>query len=169
MNWDALGALGEIVGACGVIASLFYVGYQIRQNTVHSRAYTQRDILTEITADHLISGDKSALYRRALTKFSELPDDEKLEASSVLMTLINRFEATMRLHSTGLVDDSLFKAHRAWVLAHILSPGGEQWWELVKHIFSEDLRTYLDSAITDSVDLPRPVTSAIPFFDVTER
>ena len=169
MNWDAVGALGEIVGASGVIASLFYVGYQIRQNTIHSRAYTQRDILTEITGDHLVSGDKSALYRRALSNFSMLGEDEKLEASSILMTLINRFEATLRLHSTGLVDDSLFKAHRAWVLAHILSPGGKQWWELVKHIFSVDVSGYLDSAIRDGVDLPLPVTSAVPFFDANEK
>ena len=169
MNWDALGALGEIVGASGVIASLFYVGYQIRQNTIHSRAYTQRDILTEITGDHLVSGNKSALYRRALTNFSKLGEDEKLEASSILMTLINRFEATLRLHSTGLVDDSLFNAHRAWVLAHIQSPGGKQWWELVKHIFSADVSDYLDSAIRDGVDLPIPVTSAVPFFDANEE
>lgn len=34
MNWEAIGAIGEIVGAVGVIVTLGYLAYQIRQNTV---------------------------------------------------------------------------------------------------------------------------------------
>ena len=33
MNWEAIGAVGEILGAIAVIASLFYVAYQVKQNT----------------------------------------------------------------------------------------------------------------------------------------
>lgn len=33
MNWDALGAIGEMLGAIGVIATLLYLSVQIRQNT----------------------------------------------------------------------------------------------------------------------------------------
>ncbi len=33
MNWDAIGAIGELVGAVGVIATLGYLAVQIRQNT----------------------------------------------------------------------------------------------------------------------------------------
>ncbi len=33
MNWDAIGAVGEIVGAAGVILSLVYLAAQIRHNT----------------------------------------------------------------------------------------------------------------------------------------
>jgi hypothetical protein len=30
MNWDAIGAIGETVGAVAVIATLFYLAVQIR-------------------------------------------------------------------------------------------------------------------------------------------
>ena len=33
MNWEAIGAIGEVVGAFGVIATLGYLAFQIRQNT----------------------------------------------------------------------------------------------------------------------------------------
>ena len=33
MNWDALGAIGEIVGAVAVVATLLYLALQIKQNT----------------------------------------------------------------------------------------------------------------------------------------
>lgn len=34
MNWEAIGAIGEVVGAVGVILTLVYLAYQIRQNTI---------------------------------------------------------------------------------------------------------------------------------------
>ena len=33
MNWDAIGALGELIGALAVICTLVYLAVQIRQNT----------------------------------------------------------------------------------------------------------------------------------------
>src|SRR5262245_27091296 len=35
LNWEAVGAIGEILGALGVIATLLYLSVQIRQNTRH--------------------------------------------------------------------------------------------------------------------------------------
>ncbi len=33
MNWEALGAIAELIGGLGVIATLAYLAIQIRQNT----------------------------------------------------------------------------------------------------------------------------------------
>ena len=33
MNWEAIGAVGEVLGAIGVIATLVYLAVQIRQNS----------------------------------------------------------------------------------------------------------------------------------------
>lgn len=33
MNWDAISAIGEIIGAVAVVVSLIYLGIQIQQNT----------------------------------------------------------------------------------------------------------------------------------------
>ncbi len=45
MNWDAIGAIAELLGAVGVIASLVYLATQLRQNTRATRAsaYQQWD------------------------------------------------------------------------------------------------------------------------------
>jgi hypothetical protein len=37
MNWDAIGAVAELLGAAGVIVSLGYLAIQIRQNTAALR------------------------------------------------------------------------------------------------------------------------------------
>ncbi len=33
MNWEAIGAIGETAGAVAVVATLFYLAIQIRQNS----------------------------------------------------------------------------------------------------------------------------------------
>lgn len=38
MDWSAIAAIGEILGAIGVIVSLTYLGIQIRQNLLWLKA-----------------------------------------------------------------------------------------------------------------------------------
>lgn len=38
MDWNAIGALGEVIGAAGVIFSLMYLGTQIRSSTKQANA-----------------------------------------------------------------------------------------------------------------------------------
>ncbi len=42
MNWEAIGAIGELLGAAGVIATLGYLAFQIRQNTRQLAQEAQR-------------------------------------------------------------------------------------------------------------------------------
>ena len=37
MNWDSVGAIGELLGAVAVVVSLIYLGRQVRQNTTAVR------------------------------------------------------------------------------------------------------------------------------------
>lgn len=46
MNWDAIGALGNVVGGVGVIATLIYLSLQIRQNTKALKVSAYADFVT---------------------------------------------------------------------------------------------------------------------------
>ncbi len=45
MDWEALGAIGEMVGAIAVVATLGYLAIQLRQNTKSVHANTHQQIL----------------------------------------------------------------------------------------------------------------------------
>ena len=47
MNWDALGAIGELVGALAVVVTLIYLAVQIRQSTNQSAANMASTVLNE--------------------------------------------------------------------------------------------------------------------------
>ena len=44
MNWEAIGAVGEILGAAGVIITLIYLASQIRQNTRATRSQSVQSL-----------------------------------------------------------------------------------------------------------------------------
>jgi hypothetical protein len=46
MNWDALGAVGELVGATTVVLTLGYLALQIRQSSKSSRQQSYHDFVT---------------------------------------------------------------------------------------------------------------------------
>ena len=58
MNWEAIGAIGELIGAVAVVATLIYLAVQIRYakhqleiNGIYSRAQTSVGILSPIVND----------------------------------------------------------------------------------------------------------------------
>ncbi|MEZ5503387.1 MAG: hypothetical protein R3E50_12340 [Halioglobus sp.] len=89
MNWDAIGAIGELVGAIAVFVSLVYLAVQLRQNT--------RQIVNSINATRLAafeqnieSGNRSRefflthpdlleLYMKGCKSYASLNKSEKVK------------------------------------------------------------------------------------------
>ena len=44
MIWDAIGAVGEIVGAAGVIISLIYLAVQIKNQNIQSQLTAENEM-----------------------------------------------------------------------------------------------------------------------------
>jgi len=47
MNWEAIGAIGEVLGALGVIVTLVYLAFQIRQNTSALKLNAEQSAVNE--------------------------------------------------------------------------------------------------------------------------
>lgn len=79
MNWDAIGALGEIVGATAVVLTLIYLARQIKLQNRAGEIAAFEGILDELDrVNSLIAEDKN-LYRLFMTGLNnpaELDDDE---------------------------------------------------------------------------------------------
>lgn len=49
MNWDAIGAIGEIAGALAVVASLIYLATQLRQNNKLIDLESEKHVIGQVT------------------------------------------------------------------------------------------------------------------------
>ena len=68
MNWEAIGAIGEIIGAISVLATLIFLSSQLRQNTIALQQQSSRSsasALQQVSAsmmDPNVSGNVSKAY-----------------------------------------------------------------------------------------------------------
>jgi len=81
MNWDAIGAIGEILGAIGVVGSLVYLAAQIRKSDQTARADSLQ-ALWDGARDRSFKPQFSDpevgdLFAKGLTNFEALGKSEK--------------------------------------------------------------------------------------------
>ena len=68
MNWEAIGAIGEIVGAIAVVITLLYLASQTKQNTKATHAHATASVATEMETNLLAIAQDAELaeaYRKA--------------------------------------------------------------------------------------------------------
>ena len=78
MNWEAIGAVAEILGAVAVVASLVYLGRQIHQSNAQSQAdarYSFLDAYGQLSLTIAANNDLASVFRRGMQGL-ELDEDE---------------------------------------------------------------------------------------------
>lgn len=145
MNWDAIGALGELLGAVGVIITLIYVGVQVRQNTEQIRdaakdaRLTAFDRSVESFARHreyLTRGDNSELYAQGLESYGSLTQAEKYRFCAIIEEYFFAFHALLGRVIEGRYEESLWLAQARTPAELLTTQGGKEWWEERKNRFS---------------------------------
>ena len=123
MNWDAISASAEIIGALCVIASLIYLAQQIRQNTESVRMASHQGVADQFQNTNLTvlqSAEVSEILMKASQNPSDLSDLDHFRFELFLMALFRTYEELFQLSSNGLVDEELWKC-REQAMMHWLS------------------------------------------------
>ena len=136
MNWEAIGAIGEIVGALAVFLTLAYLAMQIRQNTKAVRASAIDSSVNSISAIRskvLESEEVTDIYVRG----SE--DPESLSATEIIryrVLLTNILWGALNLHSQSKYADlseSMWECQKPLIRRILDSPGGRWYWREYSH------------------------------------
>lgn len=142
MNWEALGAIGELIGALAVLITLVYVALQIRQNTAALRsAATQgaHDQVADLYRTLSTDAELAMIFARGCSNPDELSDTETAKYFALLMQVLFYVQNWHSQTSDGLMDDDLLSSW-ARVLADIANTAGfQRFWEQRKHIYSAAL------------------------------
>jgi hypothetical protein len=116
MNWEMISAVGQMLGALGVIISIVYLAAQIRNQNNESRRAAMNVLTThwsDLNRSLVENPDLAALWIRALQSFDQLDGTSKLRFGAHLGRFL-RFADSLYL---GVLDGMLDK--RLWRgLAH---------------------------------------------------
>jgi hypothetical protein len=151
MNWEAIGAIGEVLGAAAVIITLAYLAVQIRQNSrqlersVQAMRVAEDDAISrgfDLWRELLISDEKlSEIYIRGLDDLSALDPTERLRFNLLLSGYTWNVWKAWR--SEDLISESSPEIFR-----HLLRhPGGREWHASHRDFLSEAFRAVLDGVL----------------------
>ena len=160
MNIMELGAIGELVGGVAVVASLLYVGFQVRQSNRLEKAESAR----AATRDYVgtLQWMDTSLFRRGSSDFAGLSGDDQMAFHNWLIAFFWIGQNEYALEQRDLADEEHARASLRIMAALIRTPGIGEWWGAAgsyafEPAFSqhlERLATQLDSGPTIHDALP---------------
>ena len=106
MNWEAIGAVAELVGAIAVVASLLYLAIQVRHSTEVSRATAFQAIFDGVTThnNYMFGPDNVDLVIRCLRSYPDVGVEDRMVYDNLMANLMNYFEASYEAADAQTLD-----------------------------------------------------------------
>ena len=138
MNWEAIGAIAELIGGIAVLATLIYLAVQIRQTNRMQR----QQICIEQTnrccaAGHVIATDSefADIHQKALLG-KALTNNEFVRLSGFLFSVLTDFEEMYYTNKAGGQPEFRWQSLQLHVHTHLKpNTGGNDWWRSMKSSF----------------------------------
>ncbi len=158
MTWSELGGLGEFVSALAVVATLFYVAKQLRDNTRSSRM-----AMLQSTSDAAIlvydaptrDSELARAIRAALFGSSPLSDEDMGRLIWWAASVFRLGENAYLQHQAGIMDEKTWCARANSLLSLLSVPAFRRIWELRTSHQHEDFVAWAEAHMNAVEDRPR--------------
>jgi len=162
MNWEAVGAIGEIIGAISVAVTLIFLALELRQSTSALKSSTFLAISTlmgstmEVWASH---ADLAPLLTKAQAGLDGLSLDERARFGFLMTMAFRRIETVVIQRHLGFIGPELTEGFERSGLSVLRTKGVRQWWETSKGAFSSLFSAWVDEHIDSN--LPQPIHAGL--------
>jgi hypothetical protein len=144
VNWEAISAIGQLVGALAVVISLIYVAREIRSNARSARLASVGTInrwLGQLASHpHL-----AEVWNRGVQDWESLkgPDADTFQA--FMLQLFHIFNEMYYEHLEGHLDPRLWREIETPMRDQInKSPGIQAWWRDYSRWFGDEFANYVN-------------------------
>jgi hypothetical protein len=165
LNWDAVGALGEVLGSVLVMISLIYLAVQVRQSNRDAEASAEVSWMDgwNRALEGWVGDDRTIdVIRSGFRDFDGLDKRQQAIFHMRIGVLVNHWVLARKLRDKNLIPDSLYSDATDFLVSVLSTPGGLQYWrrdaEATPH--GKDL---LDLAQRGQGRLP-PITELLPWW-----
>ena len=147
MTWEAAGAIGEMVGAIAVVATLIYLSTQIRQNNKLLSSDSRQTLVANDLTSLLANVEHSELFVK-LTSSEELTAEEQLRLSFIFAIDLRNREFEYFQFMNGLLDEPTWLSYRKVILINHSSELGKKWWnEIGRDIVDPEFVRHVDELL----------------------
>jgi hypothetical protein len=153
MNWEAVGAIGEILGAVVVVATIFYLAIQIR----HSHRSNQMVAASRIaeSADAWLGRlvqDKELndIYQNGMRDYSSLEQSDQSRFDLLIVQFLRSIEAAWTQDELGVLDKNQWYGYKMTTRHIIGSRGGSVAFDKMRTSFSPAFCTAVEEIISST-------------------
>jgi len=143
VNWEAISAIGQMVGALAVVISLIYLTREIRSNARSARVASLHDVnrwLGELVEHpHL-----AELYYRGIRDFKSLKSADLVRFSALMEQLFYIFRELYYQQLDRHLDPRLSEGLDASMRDINAYPGVQAWWHSCSHRFNKEFVKHIN-------------------------
>jgi hypothetical protein len=151
MNWDAIGAVGETVGAAAVFLTLAYLALQIRQNTKATQASAVNSSITEVNRVRQAlfeSEEVVVIYESGMADPQKLSKTERTRFRLIMHTVLL---SEANIHSQAVfakLSESTWDTQRHVLTRIVATPGGRWFWRNYGREFEKSFRQEVENILS---------------------
>ena len=152
--------IGELFGVVAVVASLLYLGIQIRQNTKSIRLSTLHDNTTLWVSIMSMVGqsqEASDLWYKGLQDYENLSDREKTRFIIFMGTSMRVISEQLFQWQEGAIDKNIWQGMKATIDDLVQTAGFKGYWKVRQHQFSESFQVYIKESSERSALDAKPI------------
>lgn len=144
MNWEAVGAIAELVAAIAVVASLIYLAVQVRHGIATARSTAYQEIYRDLR-EGFTNADYDPILK--LQNKDRLTEEELKGLPKILLLRMRAYENWWVQHRDGVLTDEIFFAYITHLENTLASSVARRWWRGKKVKFILGFEEYVDSVI----------------------
>jgi hypothetical protein len=156
VNLETINTVAQLVAAFGVVASLFYLSVQIRQNTISQRAIVVDSLahaFVDLLGPQAIDADLANVFASVVADWDNASLEQRGRAITVLFPMFKVFEDAWFQYRHGTLDAEHWEGWDAFIRMYYHQPGVQVWWRLRRAAFARGFREYLEKSVPVA-DLP---------------
>jgi hypothetical protein len=157
LNWEAVGAVAEAIGAIGVIVTLMYLAVQIRSNTQTVRATAFQEMDEGIRALNLVlaqDAELSRIWTNGLSDFDSLRGEEKVRFAGIANVFLRCIQNAEFQFQQGTLDGAVQASWLQQLRMVCQMPGFGTWWNRNEvYLYLPDFQELVERFISKH---PRP-------------
>ena len=153
MNWDAIGAISELLGASATVATLAYLAVQIRQNTNGTRvsvALARSEQHRQQAAFLSQSPEINRIFWAGIEEPELLSPSDFHYFESIMATYLSSFEASFNLHQEDALSASQWEGQLAGLRWVSTKPGFDRYWQTWRAQYSKDWSALVEEILRES-------------------
>jgi hypothetical protein len=157
MSLEKLSFIAQIVSALVVVASMIFVGIQLKHAASAIRVSSSQahsECYTDLAKSVIDNADFARIWRTGLADPKTLNDDEWVRFVAYANALFRLYESSRVQWLNGRLDDEHWRTVEQQVADFWQLPGLQAAWKARGHGFSGEFREWFDSYMPKSSTLP---------------